>query len=144
MYRRIDSLDDQLKESESKIVALEDKIQVLETLEQTREFNKNFFQSCEEMRTFDPSLSSGIYRIDPDGPNIGDDPISVYCDMAAGSTIISHDSEEPARVDCTGRGCFYKQINYNVSMRQMIALTRRSRTCHQTFELQVRNVVTSE
>ena len=52
MYRRIDSLDDQLKESESKIVALEDKIQVLETLEQTREFNKNFFQSCEEMRTY--------------------------------------------------------------------------------------------
>jgi hypothetical protein len=141
MYRRIDSLDDQLKESESKIIVLQDKIQVLETLEHTREFNKNYFLTCDEIRAFDPSVSSGIYRIDPDGPNLGDDPISVYCDMAAGSTIISHDSEEPTRVNCTGRGCFNKQINYNVSMRQMVALSRRSRTCHQTFELQVLNVV---
>jgi len=138
MYQRIDSLDDQLKESESKIVALEEKIQVLATMEQTRELNQNYFLTCDEIRAFDPSVSSGIYRID--GPNLGD-TISVYCDMAAGSTIISHDSEEPTRVNCTGRGCFNKQINYNVPMRQMIALTHRSRTCHQTFELQVLNVV---
>ncbi len=63
MYRWIDSLDDQLKESESKIVALEDKILALETLGQTRELNKDNFQTCEEIRAFDPSLSSGMYRI---------------------------------------------------------------------------------
>ena len=41
-------------------------------------------RSCQEARSADPSLQSGNYYIDPDGTNIGDSPISVYCDMTTG------------------------------------------------------------
>ncbi len=35
-----------------------------------------------EVRAADPSLSSGMHWIDPDG--VGDDPIYVFCDMTKG------------------------------------------------------------
>ena len=41
-------------------------------------------RSCAEARAMDPALPSGDYYVDPDGVNIGDDPISVYCDMSTG------------------------------------------------------------
>ena len=41
-------------------------------------------RSCAEARSTDPTLKSGNYYVDPDGTNIGDDPISVYCDMTTG------------------------------------------------------------
>jgi hypothetical protein len=42
-------------------------------------------RTCKEARAADPSLSSGMYWIDPDGQGVGDDPIYVYCDMAKGN-----------------------------------------------------------
>ena len=47
-----------------------------------------FPRTCREVRASDPSLSSGMYWIDPDGQGIGDDPIHVFCDMAKG--IVNH------------------------------------------------------
>lgn len=44
------------------------------------------FRTCRETRAADPSLTSGMYWIDPDGQGVGDDPIHVYCDMTSGST----------------------------------------------------------
>ena len=41
-------------------------------------------RSCAEARSADPTLQSGNYYVDPDGTNIGDDPINVYCDMTTG------------------------------------------------------------
>ena len=41
-------------------------------------------RSCAEARSADPSLKSGNYYVDPDGTNVGDDPIYVYCDMSTG------------------------------------------------------------
>ena len=41
-------------------------------------------KTCLEALTTDPSLESGIFRIDPDGPGRGDDPIYVYCNMSTG------------------------------------------------------------
>ena len=41
-------------------------------------------RSCAEARSSNPTLKSGDYYVDPDGTNIGDDPISVFCDMATG------------------------------------------------------------
>ena len=73
--------------------------------------------SCEELRIVDPSSESGVYRIDPDGTDNGDDPITVYCNMTTGSTIVSHDSEGLVLVpDCIGDGCFKKTIVYQVNM----------------------------
>ena len=41
-------------------------------------------RTCRQVRDGDPSLTSGMYWIDPDGQGIGDGPINVYCDMATG------------------------------------------------------------
>ena len=42
----------------------------------------SFFRTCRELHATEPSLSSDMYWIDPDGLGVGDDPIYVYCDMA--------------------------------------------------------------
>lgn len=46
--------------------------------------NSAITRTCRELKLADPSLSSGMYWVDPDGQNIGDDPINVYCDMDLG------------------------------------------------------------
>ncbi len=43
------------------------------------------FRTCRETRTADPSLTSGMYWIDPDGQGVGEDPIYVYCNMTSGN-----------------------------------------------------------
>jgi len=45
-------------------------------------------RSCAEALSADPTLQSGHYYIDPDGTNIGDNPINVYCDMATGRLLL--------------------------------------------------------
>ena len=42
-------------------------------------------RSCAEARSYDPTLPSGNYYVDPDGTTVGDGPISVFCDMATGN-----------------------------------------------------------
>ncbi len=46
--------------------------------------NNEIPRTCHEVRLLDPSLSSDMYWIDPDGQNVGDAPIYVYCDMRTG------------------------------------------------------------
>ena len=45
------------------------------------------YRTCRETRTADPSLSSGMYSVDPDGQGVGDDPIYVYCNMTSGNEL---------------------------------------------------------
>ncbi len=49
------------------------------------EVKSAMFRTCSEAHTVDPSLSSGMYWIDPDGEGVGDDPIYVSCDMTTGT-----------------------------------------------------------
>jgi hypothetical protein len=42
-------------------------------------------RTCREAHLADPSLTSGMTWIDPDGQGVGDNPIYVYCDMIKGS-----------------------------------------------------------
>ncbi len=52
----------------------------------TRQSGRNVIsRTCREARLTDPSLSSGMYWIDPDGEGVGDDPIYVHCDMKSGT-----------------------------------------------------------
>ncbi len=44
-------------------------------------------RTCRELQATDPSLSSGMHWIDPDGQGVGDDPIYVYCDMTSGQIV---------------------------------------------------------
>lgn len=45
---------------------------------------RGILRTCQEIRAAIPSLSSGMYWIDPDGQGVGDDPIYVYCNMTTG------------------------------------------------------------
>ena len=47
-------------------------------------------RTCRELRAANPSLSSGMQWIDPDGQGIGDDPIYVYCNMSSGKFIVRY------------------------------------------------------
>ena len=48
----------------------------------------NFFYSiqrtCEELLLANPTVKSGDYYIDPDGINVGDAPMNVFCNMSTG------------------------------------------------------------
>lgn len=44
-------------------------------------------RSCQEILSFNPTLPSGLYWIDPDGQGVGDAPLVVHCDMATGSSF---------------------------------------------------------
>ena len=44
----------------------------------------SFPRTCRELRSSDPTLTSGMHWIDPDGQGVGDDPIYVYCDITKG------------------------------------------------------------
>ncbi|XP_046645838.1 uncharacterized protein LOC124336182 [Daphnia pulicaria] len=91
-------------------------------------------RTCRELQATDPSLSSGMHWIDPDGQGVGDDPIYVYCDMTSGSTSILHNSESSLNVGhCAEAGCYSRSINYNSSMGQIKALMELSTECHQSI-----------
>jgi len=114
-----------------KITHLENRISLLEAKRETVP------KTCEEIHNLDHSKPSGTYRIDPDGPLIGDDPITVYCNMETGSTALSHDTPELEEHSCLGIACHQKSINYNATLRQINALVRESEQCHQKFKFQV-------
>jgi hypothetical protein len=62
-------------------------------------------RTCRETRLSNPALASGMYWIDPDGQGVGDDPISVYCDMNSGKTfhyLINDYYCNNTRLNCTG------------------------------------------
>ena len=44
-------------------------------------------RTCDELRANDPTLTSGMYYIDPDGQGAGDNAIYVYCNMDTGSIV---------------------------------------------------------
>ncbi|XP_046632041.1 contactin-associated protein-like 2 isoform X2 [Daphnia pulicaria] len=92
-------------------------------------------RSCHEARLADPSLSTGVYWIDPDGQGVGDDPIQVNCDMSSGTTIIGHNTEVATNVShCTEPGCYTRPIVYEASPKQITALTKISVDCRQSIK----------
>ena len=125
-------------------------------------------RSCAEARSADPTLQSGNYYVDPDGTNVGDDPIYVYCDMQTGNiqsiqrtfsaaddeslsqshrnlikgtTLVSHDSEATIDVgNCNTPGCYSRAINYaGAAMTRQLATL--STSCRQF--IRVRNQIKS-
>ena len=80
---------------------LEDKVSRLEqelrsereTIQVLAAGNNNTPRTCHEIHDNDPSLTSGMYWIDPDGQGVGDAPISVYCDMSTGKKTKRKDFE---------------------------------------------------
>ena len=95
--------DARLEELELKVIRLEEKELeqelLIEELQKERDLyssirerslgrSVSFPRTCRELRSADPTLTSGMHWIDPDGQGIGDDPIYVYCDMTKGTKFI--------------------------------------------------------
>ncbi len=93
---RLDALELKAQQQEELLVALSNEKANSRAKSVTRNYemvnqqatgNNLFYirRTCGEIREDDPTLTSGWYWIDPDGPDsLGDDPIYVYCNMATG------------------------------------------------------------
>ena len=78
---------------------------------------------------------SGMFYIDPDGELIGHEPFKVYCDFEDGSTQVLHDHEFTVDIThCPENMCFQLDLNYNVSMEQIVALKDISESCSQDIQ----------
>ena len=107
MKNELAAKDVRLEELEAKFTGLEGKVTRLEKKELQQELlikklqkekdlmissigensmgrSVSFPRTCRELRTADPSLTTGMHWIDPDGQGVGDDPIYVLCDMVTG------------------------------------------------------------
>ena len=97
--------DARLEELESKVTRLEERdlqqdllIKKLQQKEMPSHLALNdehkigkgvpFPRTCRELRAADPTLTSGMHWIDPDGQGVGDAPIYVYCDMTKGMHLL--------------------------------------------------------
>ena len=91
-------------------------------------------------------MSDGEYLIDPDGPGKNEAPVRVYCDMTGkkglAGTHVSHDSETRTLVNGYDAPSSYsRDISYNISMAQIIALLNLSHNCEQFIKYECRGSV---
>ena len=89
-------------------------------------------ESCSELSNHGIQ-ESRKYDVDFDGKNDGDVPVNVFCQLPEGLTKIG-ETVETSIDNCDQPGCFEFQIDYNVSMNQIAALTQQSSTCSQSIE----------
>ncbi|CAG0886202.1 unnamed protein product [Darwinula stevensoni] len=94
-------------------------------------------QTCQTLADLGVT-KAGNYFVDPDGILVGDPPIQVFCDMETDpvSTIVQHDAmKTDAEIDnCADPGCFSRNIKYNASLKQMVALIDQSQSCNQRIK----------
>ena len=83
---RLHNLTEQLKAAEKQVIAVISLSQSVETAEeQSNRQTIAIHRTCHAALKADSSLQSGMYWIDPDGKEVGDDPIHVYCNMTTGN-----------------------------------------------------------
>lgn len=78
-------LETKLKEQESIVKSLAIKAGDGADSENPPPGQRAFPRTCRAALAASPSLPSGLYWIDPDGPASGDDPIRVHCNMTTGN-----------------------------------------------------------
>ncbi len=95
---KVARLEAKVEQQESEIAALIFKEREKDQSSSTKKFTMSFelnqnykrnaiFRTCQELRSSNPLLESGMYWIDPDGQGVGDDAIHVFCDMVSGKPI---------------------------------------------------------
>ena len=91
--------------------------------------------TCSALLTKHPSTRSGMCYISPRG--LSSSPsVKVYCDMTSkngvGVTVIGHNSESRTRVNgYENPGSYKRKINYDISMRHIVAFMKQSKRCEQ-------------
>ncbi|XP_057368460.1 uncharacterized protein LOC130689541 [Daphnia carinata] len=156
LERKVDQLEAKVKKQDSILAVLEKGHRPLKDsvdINQHRRHNATL-RTCHEIHVANPSYTSGMYWIDPDGHGIGDPPIHVHCDMVhktnnvtkgaegfqSGMTSILHDSESKKDIgNCTEPGCYSRQIKHYASERQIAALIQLSSSCTQNISYHCRN-----
>ena len=108
---------------------MEERIEKLEELSKSKTLRSCYEYSMTGIK------HSGYFHIDPDGDKIGHEPFEVYCDFEDGSTQIPHDHELATEITpCPESMCFQLNLNYSVSMEQIVALKDISESCSQDIQ----------
>ena len=89
--------------------------------------------TCTLLRRKHPSATSGDYIIAPKGSH---STFQVFCDMTAkngiGVTVIGHNSESETIVKgYEYPGSYKRQVRYNLTMKQILAVINESKSCEQ-------------
>ena len=93
--------------------------------------------TCSVLLKKQPSTTSGNHYINPQG--LGASPlVQVCCDMTSkngvGVTVIGHDSESRTLVkEYESPGSYKRKINYDISMKQIVAIMKQSKNCEQSM-----------
>ena len=91
--------------------------------------------TCSELLQKHPSTTSGNHYLNPQELD-SSRSVKVYCDMTSkngvGVTVIGHDSESRTLVKgYDPAGSYKKNINYDISMEQIVAIMKQSKNCEQ-------------
>ncbi|XP_078687088.1 uncharacterized protein LOC144919502 [Branchiostoma floridae x Branchiostoma belcheri] len=88
-------------------------------------------------------IYSGSYVIDPDGPEVGEEPFPVLCDLDNGTTLVGHDSEDRTGVSpgCEAAGCYSREVKYLATPEQLSALVAVSNSCRQFVKYECHNSI---
>ncbi len=88
-----------------------------------------------------PGFETGVYNIVPQG--VASSPFPVYCDMTSkneiGVTVIGHNSESRTEVNgYEDYGSYKRDIVYDATMEQIVAVMNQSRYCEQFIKYECR------
>ena len=112
----------------------DERLSIVEGLSSTRKI----LRTCEELGSNGVN-TSGTYLIDPDGQDIGEKPITVFCHFTNDGKSITkllHDYGTPITVEqCNSLHCFKHQFDYSgTPTSQIKALTELSEHCEQKID----------
>ncbi|CAB4025534.1 Hypothetical predicted protein, partial [Paramuricea clavata] len=90
---------------------------------------------------------NGVFKIGPQGG--GTLPFAVYCDMTSknevGVTVIGHNSESRTKVNgYEQRGSYRKDITYDVTIEQIVAVINESSYCEQFIKYECHGSLMSD
>ena len=92
---KLEVLEGKVQQQEAQLIALKNghPSRAVFVKNKPTEKKNTYYRTCLEMYEDDPSLVSGMYYIDPDGQDVGDGPIHVYCDMSISRRLISRSAK---------------------------------------------------
>ena len=102
-------------------------------------------RTCSELLARHPSTISGNHYLNPQA-FVASPSVQVYCDMTSkngvGVTVIGHDSESRTLVrGYSSPGTYKRKIKYDISLQQIVLITKQSMKCEQFIKYQCHHSV---